>query len=193
MTTERVKLRARVESNWLCVKSMPRKDLELERKLHQTKWFDYRFISPMEATHQFRDAYSEIYRRKYATTISTEEAETRTGVRAGPAFRRRTELTSFWRARQAADLYGLPYKVFIEVVFDQLIRRGWERFPHVNQLYAEQNLERTYIAAAAYWEELQETDFGRSFSQLPKYRSESFHDFPAQVGHRVWVVDYSRR
>jgi hypothetical protein len=189
MTAERAKLKTRIESNWFCVGWMSRKDLELERKLHQSKWFDYRFISPMEATHQFRTAYSEIHQQKYGRHFSTEEAKARTGVRAGPAFQHKTELTSFWRARQRADLYGLPYKVFIEVAFDQLMGRGWARLPHVNQLYAERNLQSIYTAAAAYWEEFQQTDFDRSFSHLPEYRTESYHHFPAQVAHQAWVVD----
>ncbi len=188
MTAERAKLKARIESNWICVKSMSRRDLERERKLHQSKWFDYRFISPMEATHLFRVAYSEIHQRYHGFIFSTEEAKTRTGVRAGVAFQGKTELTSFWRARQAADLYGLPYAVFIEVAFEQLTRGGWQRLPHPNQLYAERNLQRIYIAAAAYWQEFQQSSFDRSFSHLPEYRTDSYHDFPAQVAHRAWVV-----
>ena len=189
MTPERAKLRARIESNWICVKSMSRKDLELERKLHQSKWFDYRFISPMEATHHFRAAFSEINQRKYAQNFDTETAKTRIGVRGGSAFQYKTELTSFWRARQAADTYGLPYKVFIEVAFEHFISGGWKRLPHINQLYGERNLERIHVKAAEYWEELQGTDFGRSFSHCPEYRTESFHHFPAQIAHRAWVLD----
>jgi hypothetical protein len=189
MTAERTKLKARIENNWICAQSMSRKDLEAERELHQSKWFDYRFISPMEATHHFRAEYSKIYQLKYANNTDTEEAETRTGVRAGPAFQCKTELTSFWRARQAADAVGLPYRLFIDVAFEQLIRGGWQRFPHINQLYSAKNLRRIYVAAAAHWEEYQETYFDRSFSHLPEYRTESFHAFPAQTAHRAWVVD----
>ena len=173
MPTVHAKLTARLADNRLCAELMSRKDLELERKLHQSKWFDYRFVSPMDATHQFRAAYSETYQRKYARNISTEDAKTRTGVRAGPAFQTKTELTSFWRARQTADLYGLPYKVFIEVAFDQLLGGGWQRMPHPNQLYAKRNLQRICIAAAVYWKEFQQSLFDRSFSHLPEYRTES--------------------
>jgi hypothetical protein len=189
MPTVHAKLTARLADNRLCAELMSRKDLELERKLHQSKWFDYRFVSPMDATHQFRTAYSEIYQRKYARNISTDDAKPRNGVRAGPAFQTKTELTSFWRARQTADLYGLPYKVFIEVAFDQLLGGGWQRMPHPNQLYAKRNLQRICIAAAVYWKEFQQSLFDRSFSHLPEYRTESYHHFPAQIAHRAWVID----
>lgn len=129
MTAEREKLKIRLENNMIAASSITRTDLALERELHQTKWFDYRFISPMEATHQFRVAYSEIYRRMYARNISTEDAMTRSGVRAGPAFQCRTELTSFWRARQTADSYGLPYIIFIDVAMETLTRGGGSGFP----------------------------------------------------------------
>jgi hypothetical protein len=189
MTIERAKLRARIESNWTCVKSMSRKDLEVERKLHQSKWFDYRFISPMEATRQFRVAFSEINQRKYAQNFDTEKAATRIGVRGGPAFQSKTELTSFWRARQTADTYGLPYKVFIEVAFEHCIRGGWQRLPHINQLHGKASIENILIAAAKYWEEFQQSTFDRSFSHLPKYRTESFHNFSAQLAHRAWIIE----
>jgi hypothetical protein len=189
MTIERAKLRARIENNLICAKSMSRKDLESERKLHQSKWFDYRFISPMEATHQFRVVFSEIHQRKYAQNIETEKAKTRIGVRGGPAFQRKTELTSFWRARQTADTYGLPYKVFIEVAFEHCIRGGWKRLPHINQLYGKASIKNILIAAAKYWEEFQHSTFDRSFSHLPEYRTESFHNFSAQLAHRAWIIE----
>ena len=188
MTAARLKLRTRIESNWLCVTSVSRKELGLERQLHQSKWFDYRFISPMEATSQFRDEYIKIHQRYYARNISTEGSEKRIGVRVGPAFQKRTELTSFWRARQQADLYGLPYHIFIEVSFRELTRGGWTRLPHINQLYAERNFRRICAAAAAYWEEWQQARLDQSFSHLPEYRAESYHEFSAQKAHRAWVL-----
>jgi len=189
MTAARLKLKTRIESNWLCVTSVSRKELGLERQLHQSKWFDYRFISPMEATSQFRDEYIKMHQRYYAHNISTEGSEKRIGVRVGPAFQTRTELTSFWRARQKADLYGFPYNVFIELAFETLTRGGWTRLPHINQLYAERNFRRICTAAAAYWEELQQARLDKSFSHLPEYRLESYHEFSAQKAHRAWVLE----
>jgi hypothetical protein len=95
MPTVHAKLTARLADNRLCAELMSRKDLELERKLHQSKWFDYRFVSPMDATHQFRAAYSEIYQRKYARNISTDDAKPRNGVRAGPAFQTKSPSHKF--------------------------------------------------------------------------------------------------
>jgi len=113
----------------------------------------------------------------------------RTGIRTGRPFQRRTELTSFWRARQTADLYGLPYKIFIRSAFEHLTRGGWERLPHPNQLYAKRHLEQILVASAKYWEEYKHSLFGRSFSHLPEYRAEAFCSFPAQMAHLECVAD----
>lgn len=189
MTDEQSVLRERTENNWPAVEKLSRADLEMERTLHQTKWYDYRFISPMEATYQFRALYSEIFQRKFSRNFDTEEAHLRTGVRSGAPFSYRRELTSFWRARQHADYFGLPYAVFIEVAFDVLLDGGWTRLPHINQLYSMRNLDRIYKAAAALWVEHQEVSFSRSISRRPEYRNESYHQFPSQTAHRAWVKD----
>jgi hypothetical protein len=110
-------------SQILCTSAMlARKDLRIERDLNRQKWFDYRFMSPIEATLQFRKLFQEVYRRKYSINIDSEEAERKTGVAKKLS---RADLTSFWRARQFADGLGVTYEVFLEAAFQALIRRGW--------------------------------------------------------------------
>ncbi|GEC17300.1 hypothetical protein [Nitrobacter winogradskyi] len=45
-----------------------------ERGLMRTKWFDYRFMSPLTATDEFARSYVAAYRKKWDTNFSTEEA-----------------------------------------------------------------------------------------------------------------------
>jgi hypothetical protein len=163
---------------------LARKDLRIERELNRKKWFDYRFMSPMEATLQFREIFQDVYRRKYSINIDSGEADQKTGVSKKLS---RADLTSFWRARQFADSLGVTYEVFLEAAFQALIRRGWERLPHVNQLYGIKNHDAIVHAVKALWAEQIRCRF--TFSLLSHYRLEVYRDLTAQIDHLNWVKE----
>jgi len=163
-----------------------KKDRVDERELHHLKWFDYRFMSPKEATLTFRDEFQKLYRRKYGQNIDTEESLRKFGVSRGKPENNRTEFTSFWRARQFADQLGVPYGIFLQAAFEVLLRAGWERIPYINQLYGKHQ-ERIAFAVIAHWEEHCQTRF--MFSDLPHYREESFRGLAAQTAHQDWVIE----
>src|SRR5690348_14877843 len=81
----------------------------MERELMQTKWFDYRFMSPLDATELFVREYTEAYRNKWATNFDTVEAEKKIPIRGGAWRSNRSEFISCWRARQFVDCLGVPY------------------------------------------------------------------------------------
>lgn len=161
-------------------------DLVDERALHRSKWFDYRFMSPREATHLFRTEFQKVYQRKYSANIDTEKSHNKFGVRRGPAEQDRTEFTSFWRARQFADQLGMSYDVFLEAAFEVLLRGSFERMPRINQIYGKHRV-RVTGAAIRLWEEHCASRF--VYSALPHYREESFCGLAAQTDHQGWVLD----
>jgi hypothetical protein len=159
-------------------------DRERERILYERKWFDYRFLSPMAATVSFYHLYQDFYRWKYAANIDALEAEQKTGVSRKP---KRGEGTSFWRARQFADELGVTYEIFLEATFQVCIRRGWNRLPHINQLYGDKNSEAITIAVGSLWADHIKARL--TISVLPQYREESYRGLGAQINHRTWVMD----
>lgn len=159
-------------------------DRERERILYGQKWFDYRFLSPTAATVRFYYLYQDVYRWKYATNIDTLEAEQKTGVSRKPT---RGEGTSFWRARQFADELGVTYEIFLEAAFQVCIRRGWNRLPHINQLYGDKNSRAITIAVRLLWADHIEARL--TISVLPQYREESYRGLEAQIDHRNWVMN----
>lgn len=161
-----------------------------ERELHHLKWFDYRFMSPREATLHFRDEFQKLYRRKYGQNIDTEESLQKFGVSRGEPEANRTEFTSFWRARQFADQLGVSYSVFLEAAFEVLLRAGWARIPYINQMYGK-NAERIGTAVSAHWDEHCESRF--MFSALPHYQEESFCGLAAQTAHQDWVIEQIKK
>jgi hypothetical protein len=154
-----------------------------ERYLYTTKWFDYRFLSPLAATELFASEYQKIFRRTWEATFDREEAAKKQGLRKGGIYAGGGELTSIWRARQAADALGLPYEFFIAKAMDAATGRGARHLPRPNQLYHEWNCQR----ALAAWGELIDARFRPS--ELPQYRNEAFCGHHAQIAHRKWVVD----
>ena len=163
---------------------LDRADLALERQLHGSKWFDYRFVTPKQATLIFKAAYQKVYREKYADNIDTEEAEGVTGIDTSD-FAGTKQPTAFWRARQFADALGVPYDIFCEAAFGNLLR-SWKRIPYINQLYGKKNEQRIARAVYDYWTEWRTTRL--MCSRLPQYREESFRNLPAQIEHRNWVI-----
>src|SRR4051812_30836313 len=99
-------------------------DAARERDLMEFKWFDYRFMTPFQATEAFATAYLAAYRRKWSTYLSTEEAANKKAFRAGDWRSDRSERTSCWKARQAADLLGMPYDFFCEQALEFALRIG---------------------------------------------------------------------
>ena len=163
-----------------------KKDLIDERQLHGMKWFDYRFMTPMEATMKFRDVFQQYYRHKYSRNIDTPSAETKFGVRNGEATSHPAEFTSFWRVRQQADELGVPYNVFLDAGFEVLLRNRFKRIPYINQFLG---IHRLQIGSAVWQHWLEYQQAWPRFSRLPQYRNESFSGLRAQTAHRAWVLD----
>jgi hypothetical protein len=177
-------LRPRVEANLLAASRVRAVDLASERHLMTTKWFNYRFMSPLDATHLFADTYVDCYRRKWRQTFSADEASSK---RALADLTEPREFTSLWRARQKADLAGVPYELYIECAMDFFLRPGAKKVPRPNQLCSKK-LGPAFIAhVRERWAEHIESVF--VISSEPAYRNEAYCGFSAQREHREWVIE----
>ena len=186
MTETDLILRARHKDSCETTTFFNRTDLMDERTLHHHKWFDYRFMSPKEATKIFRTKYQRVYRWKYGQNVNTEKSMNKFGVRRGTPEDHRAEFTSFWRARQSADLLGMPYDVFLWAAYEVLLSGGFQRIPYINQLFGKHQLR---IAIAAMTQREEHCESRLMFSALPLYQEESFHGLAAQVANQDWVLE----
>lgn len=184
-----------------------KKLLQREPELYASKWFDYRFLSPYEATEKFITLFGQIAKRIYARDIDYKAAEnmrvpTMTGLvvdldnmeptrktkgRARETTRSqvaKTTLTGFWRARMVADAIGMPYDHFIEQALNGRLK-AWKRtyLPMPSQLYDGKAMARVLH----WWKEAQEDVF--FYSDLPAYEPQNYIGAPAQVEHNKWVVE----
>jgi hypothetical protein len=135
---------ARNKVNIEAVMSLGADVVREERDLYTTKWFDYRFLSPTEATELFRIEYKKAFKLGWRTYQDRNEAEFKSGLFEMPNFRKpsdkdtiklKREYTSLWRARQGADALGVPYDFLIRETIDALMASGrCQTMPRPNQI-----------------------------------------------------------
>lgn len=158
--------------------------LSEEAALFETKWFDYRYLHPMQATELFLDMYRNVYRQAWGMRFDISTRELKHGVAKGFLFDLKpTQITTLWQARQKADQMGLPYFLFCFYTIYHLLLKGmYKRMPQPNQLIKSGALK----AAKKKW-----ADFlsgGRVFvSRVPQYRVENFRGDAPQNAHHEWI------
>lgn len=147
-----------VEEESYAVMMIPKAIRDNDKALFTSKWFDYRFMTPFEATMQYMRDYETIGRRIYRREIdmhrSTEikflTPERLTRVLRGEEVLKKSKMTSlkskltgYWRGRQVADALCMPYPVYLEEAIT-LRMRAWQRtyLPRPEMLYEMGMVER---------------------------------------------------
>lgn len=136
MSTSRPKLMKRLADLVCMRKILHPNDLAVEGELASTRWFAYSFMSPVEATEEFRRVYTAALQRYVRANCDRELSEQVSGVRPGTPAHRTQQYTQLWRARQKADRLGVPYEVVINFGFDFAQRRTRKASPLPHQLFA---------------------------------------------------------
>ena len=159
----------------------------IERDLQATKWFDYRYLSPLNATIVFRDEFIGVYQSFYARHIETSEAHNRFGCRTGSQSHK--DFLVFARARQFADSLSVPYRHFLSTIFEHFLDSGWQRLPSVNQLYGKRQETLAKLVVDRWHQKCSEFP---QFSQAAPYKNEHYRELPDQQAHRRWVIEQLR-
>jgi len=167
-----------------------------EAMLSDTKWFDYRFMTPLQATKAYVAAYGEIYRRIYRREIDRERSEHLRvltwdsivqGVEKGETKWKRV-LTGCWRGRQFADGIGMPYEHYIENAMTFRMRRWQQRhMPQPEHLYHAVVLDKV----SQRWEELMGTDTWTS--DHPAFLVQNYDGLKVQDDYHEWLFAQSMR
>ncbi|CAO4157233.1 hypothetical protein DHODJN_25695 [Methylorubrum extorquens] len=148
-----------------------------------SKWFEYRFISAVQATELFYGTYIDLYKEAFRRDFDAGTAVLKRAVPAGGLWSSPGEFSAAWRARQIADGFCMPYDFFIRECIAAGIRRGVTWVPRPNQLYNLLSIPHLQER----WEERRKAV--PLFSELPQYRVEAFCGLPAQLEHQRWVID----
>lgn len=167
-----------------------KKLLGFDLELFQTKWFDYRTLTPFAATMHYAEAYQTVYKQIYAAERDYQAAQyirvpgvaaLVSGLRNGDK-KHRTIFSGYWRGRQVADALGMPYAVYIEWAFTFRLRRWQQRYlPRPDHLYHEYDVEKIQ----AKWEELQGSRLW--LSEHPAYLNQNYASIPYQDDYHEWL------
>lgn len=182
-------LKMRTSSLLRAAENMRPEDWRVERDLSVTKWFDYRFLTPLEATLQFMEDYEIVYRAMWKSTFDLTEADSKCGRAKKGLFANRREFSTFWNARVFADMLGVRYPFFIRTTMETALRRGkWKRLPRPGQLW---NKPDCIEAVRTKWEE--ELAGRQAVSELAHYRLENFLGLPHQVDHQEHALRVAKK
>ncbi|MEQ8354636.1 MAG: hypothetical protein RH942_03790 [Kiloniellaceae bacterium] len=159
--------------------------LRIEADLMDQKWFDYRFMTPAEATQVFIYAYERIRDEMNKRHIGAGS------IKLFPRYiwQMPDKLRSgFWSARQQADALGMKYDQFVRYTMGYWFDSGQcgtkkLRMPLPNQLFRTAALR----SAEERWDtHIREVRL--EYSTLPQYRVEEYAGLPAQDAHKAWLI-----
>lgn len=160
-----------------------------ESELMMLKWFDYRFMSPLEATLHFHKVYRAGQARYLRRYVDVETAAKVANVVPRLAAERTALFTQLWDARQRADRLFVPYEILVDFGFEFASRRTRRMTPLPVQLHAS---ARTHDAWWPLFMEYVEEHLPiamRRMGDMPQYRVENDMDLPAQIHFRQTVAE----
>ncbi|UXT51656.1 hypothetical protein FY136_20650 [Agrobacterium tumefaciens] len=180
MPMDKVKLDKRIEDVVRMRTALHPRDWKDESQLMMQRWFDYRFMSPLDATLLFGRNYIAGLRRHVRRHIDVGLSERVSGIKNGAPTARAAWFTHLWRARARTDAIFVPYDLLIDFAFDFSSRRKrfWNMLPH--QLHAsEKNAEAWWAVFDEKVEDLLPLRM-KSVAEIPHYRIENDLDLPPQ-------------
>jgi hypothetical protein len=189
---DKVKLNKRLEDVVRMRTILHPKDWKDESQLMMKRWFDYRFMSPVDATLLFGRYYIAGLRRHVSRHINIELAGTVSGLKSGLPAARAAWFTALWRARTRTDAIFVPYDLLIDFSFDFSSRRKryWTMLPH--QLHASKgNGDAWWAVFHEKIEDLLPPRMKR-VAEIPHYRIENDIDLPPQKHFRTLMLSEMR-
>jgi hypothetical protein len=179
-----------IDDDLVAFKFIDKKLLAIDPELFRTKWFDYRMMTPLQATRHYIEAFGEVYREYFAVEISKAASQfirvpTIEVIWAGLAAdedKHKITFSGMWRGRQVADAIGMPYKAYIHTVMGLRLRYwGQNHLPQAAHLYKSEDVEK----AVAKWEEMQSARL--YLSDEPAYMIENYDDIAHQNDYHEWL------
>lgn len=181
--------RDRLVDNVRTIRTIMPDVLARERELANSKWFAYRFMSPLAATKLFADFYRKGVKAYVREHRDIEEAEKANGIANNIFSQASGSLTQLWKARQKADELGLPYDLLISFGFHFVGRRKWNSTPRPIQLFGSKNSD---VAWPLEIEKYVEGRFAMALSRmpvLPQYQTENYRSLCVQDQFREYVLE----
>ena len=165
------------------------KVLEREREAAHSKWYAYRFMTPLETTKLFvelyRAGFKNFIRREKDRSFSERAQGLSTRILGGPS----RSLTEVWNARQRADILGLPYEMVIEFGFWFASNYKWKNAPRPAQLFGSKNSDIAWPIEFEKWLLERLPTVVHRLEGIAQYRMEHYRGFPVQNEFRSYLLE----
>lgn len=132
-----------MECDALALRFIPIKLLAEEAELNQTKFWDYRFMHPTQATQLYAQSYAAALKRAVSRRTDLWMGLNMKGLKKACIFELDARsITGFWKGRQMADRIGCPYDFYCEhaMLFADKARMTF--LPSSSQMYTRTVPER---------------------------------------------------
>lgn len=192
MSDNNLRAKERIDALVSAGKKIEHKHMSKERDLLVTKWPDYRFLGPDEATILFAKTYQSAFKDRLAKCFDAKISKSAKGIDFLKLKTASKEYTQMWIARQNADEMTMPYRMYVSFCLDFALRRNRRQFPRPNQLRASKTTEFAWFAE--FQKMFEDWLKGGAFrpSDLPQYALENYRALPAQDDFRKYVIYISK-
>lgn len=132
-----------LECDALAIRFIPIKLLQEEAELNDTKFWDYRFIHPTQATQLYAECYSAALKRAVSRRTDLWKGLNMKGLKKPIIFELDSRsITGFWKGRQMADRIGCPYDFYCEHAMQFADKARMHFLPSSSQMYTRTVPER---------------------------------------------------
>lgn len=167
--------------------------LAKERDIAHSKFYGYRFMSPLAATQHFAGLYSQKAKAFSRMNQDIETAAKVHGIGYNIFSKPSASLTELWNARIKADSMGVPYGLLIDFGFHFASRRTWRTAPRPGQLFGSKSSGDLWIEMFEAYAEENFPFFTRELGDLPQYRRENYKGWRSQNDFRDYIrEEFSR-
>jgi hypothetical protein len=189
LSIDREQAKKRSKSLLLAAERIRPASLALESRLMTLKWYDYRFMSPMDATLLFGELYQKQFQATIARVVDRGLAQNVRGIDMTKIMTDKRQFTALWNARQRADELGIRYAEYLQFCFTFATDVQRKALPQPSQLYFSEASKAAWLAKLMkFWPERLYEGLAK-VDDLPQYRLEAFRNLPAQRGYRQFILD----
>ncbi|WP_415721663.1 hypothetical protein [Photobacterium ganghwense] len=149
------------------------------------KWYDYRFLHPLDATAYFAECYMKAYSQVMLMRGREDykSAPFRTGIKRKAIWEQSSRtVTSLWKARQMADKLRAPYDLFCFSIIMDTEGRGRLHLATPAQLYQAELIDNFKQALAG------KLRTGLMVSEEPYFKASNFCQCPVQEEYQKFVI-----
>lgn len=187
-----------LECDALALRYIPINLLQEEAELNDTKFWDYRFMHPTQATQHYAECYSAALKRAVSRRTDIWVGLNMKGLKKPVIFElTQRQVNGFWRGRQMADRIGCPYDFYCEHAMQFADKARMTFLPTSSQMYTQTVPERLkglpslveYVVER--W--VARTSHSTFYATHEAYLSENYCSGPEQNGYLNFLFNKIKR